>query len=306
MAPTAEASQGRITGARLLKDPLGWHICFRIQEPAVAVARRENPAVGIDLGVVHTMALSDGQSFAMPSLLSSGEVRRLRSLQRAAARRRRARRPGALPSYRERQAYRQVAALRARQTRRRADWLHKTTTQVARRYGTIVVEDLDIAGMTRSVRGTAARPGKNVRAKTGLNRAVLGMAWGRTLLLLAYKAEAEGGRLLKVAAPYSSQTCADCGHVGPENRRSRDHFRCATCGYEAAADTNAARVLLGRGLAAPSGTAPGYGVAGRGAFASGRAGKRQPPTGAAHAQPVTMGCQNVGATELPPEPRKGT
>jgi putative transposase len=242
--PTAEAGRGRITGGRLLKDPLGWHICFRIQEPAVAVARRHAPAVGIDLGVVHTMALSDGRNLDMPNPLSSAEARRLRALQRKAARKRRARKPGALPSHRERNAYRPVAALRARQTRRRTDWIHKATTHVAKSYGTIVVEDLNIAGMTRSARGTAACPGKNVKAKAGLNRAVLGMAWGRALLFLAYKAEAQGGRLVEVTAPYSSQTCAECGHVRPENRRSRDRFRCITCGHEAAADTNASRVLL--------------------------------------------------------------
>jgi putative transposase len=113
----AEADcQGRITGGRLLRDPLGWHICFRMQEPIVAVARREGPAVGIDFGVVHTMALSDGQNLDMPSLLSKGEALRLRALEHKAARRHRARSSSSLPSHRERDAYRQVAALRARQT----------------------------------------------------------------------------------------------------------------------------------------------------------------------------------------------
>jgi excinuclease ABC subunit A len=302
---TAEASQGRITGARLLKDPLGWHICFRIQEPTVAVTRREDPAVGIDLGVVHTMALSDGRNLDMPSLLSKGEARRLQAHQRKAARRGRTQRAGALPSNREREAHRQVATLRGRQTRRRADWIHKTTTQIARSYGTIVVEELNIGGMTRSARGTAACPGKNVKAKAGLNRAVLGMAWGRALLFLTYKAEAQGGQLVRVAAAYSSQTCADCGQVGSENRRSRDLFRCATCGYETSADTNAAKVLLGRGLAALSGSAPGYGVAGRGAFAVRQAGKRQPGAGAVDALSVTMGCQNVGADRASPRTEEG-
>jgi putative transposase len=214
---TPEACRGRITGGRLVKDPLGWHICFRIQEPAVAVARRDTPAVGIDLGVVHTMALSDGQNLDMPNLLSDGEARRLRALQRKAARKRRAQRPGALPSQREREAYRQVVALRARQTRRRTDWIHKATTRVARSYGTIVVEDLNIAGMTRSARGTTACPGRNVKAKAGLNGAILGMAWGRAQLFMAYKAAAQGGRLVRVAAPFSSQTCAKL-----RSRRARE------------------------------------------------------------------------------------
>ena len=302
---TAEATQGRITGARLLKDPLGWHICFRIHEAVAAVEPREDPAIGVDLGVVHTIALSDGRNLDMPGLLRRGEARRLRALQHKAARRRRAQGRGVPQSEREREAYRRIAALRAREARRRADWIHKATTQIATSYGTVVVEDLNIAGMTRSARGTAARPGKNVRAKAGLNRAVLGMAWGRAQWMLAYKAADQGGRLVKVAAHFSSQTCAECGHVGGENRRSRDHFRCVTCGYEAAADTNAARVLLRRGLAATSGTAPGYGAAGRGAFAVRRAVKRQPGTGAVRELSVTMGCQNVGASRASPRTEEG-
>ena len=85
---TAEATQGRITGARLLKDPLGWHICFRIHEAVAAVEPREDPAIGVDLGVVHTIALSDGRNLDMPGLLRRGEARRLRALQHRAARRR--------------------------------------------------------------------------------------------------------------------------------------------------------------------------------------------------------------------------
>jgi putative transposase len=53
---------GRITGGRLIKDPLGWHISFRIEEPAIEVPANHHPPVGVDRGVVHTMALSDGSA----------------------------------------------------------------------------------------------------------------------------------------------------------------------------------------------------------------------------------------------------
>jgi putative transposase len=86
---------GRITGARVVKNSLGWHICFRIEEPAPKVPPNPGAPVGIDHGVVHTMALSDGRDFNMPSLLSKGEQRRLRKLELAAARRRAARHAGA-------------------------------------------------------------------------------------------------------------------------------------------------------------------------------------------------------------------
>jgi putative transposase len=89
---------GRITGARLVRDSLGWHICFRIEEPAVAATPNLGPPVGIDRGVVHTLALSDGRTLDMPPLLSLGEQRRLLGLERKAARQQVARERSRNPS----------------------------------------------------------------------------------------------------------------------------------------------------------------------------------------------------------------
>jgi putative transposase len=262
----------------LVKYALGWHIVFRIEEPAVEMTPNPGPPIAVDRGVVHTMALSNGQNLDMPTLWTPGERRRLRKLEFQAARRREARRsmPGASISNRERLTYEQIASLRSRQTRRRKDWLHKGTTDLAKNHGLIVLEDLRIQNMVRSARGTLQTPGRKVSAKAGLNRSILGMAWGETSRMLKYKCPRNGGGLLKVPAAHSSQTCAACSHVASESRLSRDWFQCVRCGYRSPADTNAARVLLRRGLAARSGTAPGLGVAGRGAFAEGRALKRQP------------------------------
>jgi putative transposase len=270
---------GRITGGRLVRDSLGWRICFRIEEPAIAVAPHSGPPIGVDRGVIHSLALSDGRNLDMPALLTKGEQRRLRRLELQAARKRTIRTSGRSASERERRTYRQIAVIRARQARRRSDWLHKATTGLAKNHGVIVVEDLRISNMTGSARGTEEHPGTNVKAKSRLNRAILGMAWSKAGRMLAYKASRYGGVFLEVPAAWSSRTCADCGQMTPGNRRSREWFRCLTCGHAAPADTNAARVLLARGLAALSGTAPGHGVAGRGALPMGWATKRQPTTG---------------------------
>jgi putative transposase len=267
---------GRITGARLIKDSLGWRSSFRVETPPTAAPTNRHPPVGVDRGIVHTMVLSDGQELDMPPLMSNGELRRLRKLELQAGRQRAARMPGAPMLRRERQVRGQIGALRARQARRREDWLHKKTTELARKHGLVVVEDLQVKNMARSARGNVKNPGRHVRAKAGTNRSILGMAWGKAGRMLAYKCPQHGGALVMVPAAYSSQTCAACGHVAKASRR-RARFHCVACGQEAPADVNAARVVLQRGLAARSGTAPGHGVAGRGAFAAGRAAKRQPP-----------------------------
>jgi putative transposase len=267
---------GRITGARLVTDSLGWHICFRIEEPAVAVPPNPGPPVGIDRGVVHTLALSDGRTLDMPSLLTPGERRRMLGLERKAARQqlttRRSWDPGDLMPPRSGRCRRttvQIAALRAREARRREDWLHKrTTTDLAKSHGLIVVEQLRVADMTRSAHGTIKQPGKNARSKAGLNRAILGMAWGRAERMLAYKCPLFGGTLVKVDPRNSSIECSRCGHVATQNRITQAAFRCLACGYVACADTNAARVVLKRGLTARSGATPGCGGTAREARAT--------------------------------------
>jgi len=253
---------GRITGARLVRDPLGWHICFRIQEPAPAVTPIPGPPIGIDRGVVNTLALSDGRGFAMPPLLSSGERRRMLGLERKAARQQLANRPSpGKPkppmSRRRRQTAAQIAELRAREVRRRNDWLHKRTTDLAKSHRLIVLEDLRVANMTRSTHGTVQRPSQNVRTKAKLNRSILGMAWGRAERMLAYKCPEFGGTLVKVDPRNSSIECARCGHVAKGNRVSQAASHCLTCGHAANADTNAAQVVLQRGLTAPKRCHPG-------------------------------------------------
>jgi putative transposase len=267
---------GRITGARLVRDSLGWHICFRIEEPAVTETPNPGPPVGIDRGVVHTLALSDGRTLDMPSLLTPGEQRRLLGLERKAARqqlvRKRSSNPGKLKPPmpgRLRRTTAQIAALRGREARRREDWLHKkTTTDLAKSHGLIVVEDLRVASMTRSAHGTVQQPGRNVRAKAGLNRSIVGMAWGRAERMLAYKCPLFGGTLVKVDPRNSSIECARCAHVAKENRVSQAAFRCVACGHVANADTNAAQVVLKRGLTARSGATPGCGGTAREARAT--------------------------------------
>jgi len=261
---------GRITGARLVKNSLGWHICFRIEEPTVAVTPNSGRPIGIDRGVVHTLALSDGRALDLPSLLTPGEQRRLLGLERKAARQQLVRTQPSKPdkvepptSRRHRQTIVQIAALRAREARRRENWLHKTTTDLAKSHGLIAVEDLRIANMTRSAHGTIQQPGRKVRAKATLNRSILSMAWGGAERMLAYKCPLFGGTLVKVNPRNSSIECARCAHVAKENRVSQAAFRCIGCGHIANADTNGAQVVLKRGLTARSGATPGYGGAAR-------------------------------------------
>lgn len=102
--------------------------------------------------------------------------------------------------------------------------------------------------MTRSARGTAAEPGTNVAAKSGLNRSILDAGLGRLVQLLSYKCERSGSRLVRVDARGTSQDCSGCGERVPKVLSVRTHD-CPACGLVLDRDVNAARNVLARGLA---------------------------------------------------------
>ncbi|MFG3438116.1 RNA-guided endonuclease InsQ/TnpB family protein [Nonomuraea sp. NPDC047897] len=106
-----------------------------------------------------------------------------------------------------------------------------------------------IANMTRSASGTIDAPGRNVAAKSGLNRSILDAGWGVFLTILAHKAESAGRELIAVDPRNTSRTCARCGHVAKDNRLTQAAFACTACGHTAHADVNAATNILRAGLA---------------------------------------------------------
>ena len=103
--------------------------------------------------------------------------------------------------------------------------------------------------MTSSARGPTTDPGRNVQAKSGLNRSILQQGWAEILTVLAYKARKTGIRFISVWPAHSSRTYSNCGTMDPKSRRTRNHFDCTTWGHRENADINASRVIAQRGLA---------------------------------------------------------
>jgi transposase len=206
-----------------------WHIAFAAI-PIPIMGPQTGKIVGVDRGVTVSAALSTGELLRCPGLRPA-ELARLRRLQRKLARARKG-------SYRRCQVKTAIARLKARERDRRKDWAEKTSTDLARRFDLIRIEDLRIPAMTRSARGTRERPRNNVRQKTGLNRSILASGWGLLARRLNDKAP---GRVEKIQPAYTSQRCSVCGHVAADNRKSQAVFRCTACGYTGNADVNAAR-----------------------------------------------------------------
>jgi putative transposase len=240
---------------RVTRDRAGrWHIAFaHIPDPITGPG--DCSVVGIDRGVTVATALSTGELLNVPGL-TRGESKRLKALQQRLARRKRG-------SHRREKTKRAIAKLKARERDRRKDWVEKTTTDLARRFDVIRVEDLDIRKMTRSARGTVEQPGTRVAQKRGLNRAIGRSGWGQLVTRLQHKA---CGRVERVPAAYTSQRCSACGHVAPGNRKSQAVFECQACNAgRCNADVNAARNI-----------AAGRAVTARGDLADGRSANREP------------------------------
>jgi transposase len=239
---------------RVTADRAGrWHIAFAaIPEPIPAPGIGE--VVGIDRGVVVSAALSTGQMLYVPRL-SPRRQRRLRRLQRKQARAQHG-------SNRRRKVKAAIARLQARETDARKDWVETVSTDLARRFDVICVEDLRVATMTRSASGTIDAPGRNVRQKSGLNREILRSGWGLLVRRLEDKA---AGRLQRISPAFTSQRCSACGHIAAESRKSQALFACAACGYVCNADVNAAKNI-----------AAGHAVTARGGNRAAGPGNREP------------------------------
>jgi putative transposase len=145
-----------------------------------------------------------------------------------------------------------IARLRAREKDRRKDWAEKASTDIAREFDTIKVEALQITNMTRSARGTAGSPGRNVRQKAGLNREIMRSGWGLLVRRLEDKAP---GRVEKVNPAFTSQRCSACGHLDARSRESQARFVCTACGFACNADVNAAKnIAAGHAVTARGGS----------------------------------------------------
>ncbi|MFF7308133.1 RNA-guided endonuclease TnpB family protein [Streptomyces sp. NPDC008137] len=198
--------------------------------------------VGVDLGVKYLAALSQPLSedeeasrfVANPRHVKAAE-HRLSKAQRALSRKQKG-------SGRREKARRRVARLHHKVTQRRAGALHQLTKRLATRFEVVAVEDLNVAGMTRSAKGTIEAPGRRVRQKAGLNRAILDAAPGELRRQLAYKTAWYGSKLAVVDRWFpSSKTCSNCGWQNPSLTLSDRTFHCTNCESTMDRDLNAAR-----------------------------------------------------------------
>lgn len=218
-----------------------WFVSIQTEREIQAPVPKATSAVGIDMGVTRFATLSDGTFYAPLNSFKRHEDR-LRKAQQAMSRKTKF-------SNNWKKAKARVQRIHFRIGNARRDYLHKSTTAISQNHAMVCIEDLQVRNMSKSAAGTTEQPGKHVRAKSGLNKAILDQGWFEFRRQLDYKLAWAGGHLIVVPPQNTSRTCPACGHVSADNRQTQARFLCVECGFEENADLVGAINILRAGHA---------------------------------------------------------
>jgi putative transposase len=231
-------AEGALKNVTLRQEGRRWFASLQTEREIENPLSVSLDAVGLDFGATTSIMPSAGEPIQLPNRIGRYE-RRIRRMQRLVSCKKKGGSNRRKAIARLAECYRRVSAIRR-------DFLHKETTKLANAHGLIALEDLDVKRMTASASGTVDAPGKSVRQKAGLNRAILRNGWSMARGMLEYKTAWRGSVLVAVSPAYTNQECNACEHVAAENRRTQALFSCIVCGHTEHADRNAAKNILRR------------------------------------------------------------
>jgi len=233
--------QGTIKTATVKHEAGQWYVIFscEVEQPEpLPIVESE---VGIDLGVTHFAALSDGTFIQSPRYYRKVQ-KKLEKLQQALSKKKRG-------SHRRKKAVHAVAKAHRRIANQRRDFHHKQAKKLVQEYQTIVFEELEISNISKRAKPKQDENGKylpnGASAKSGLNKSILDAGWGQFQQIVSHKAACAGRTVLFVNPHYTSQRCSQCGTVRKKSLDERWHS--CECGAELDRDTNAAINILGVG-----------------------------------------------------------
>jgi len=194
--------------------------------------------VGIDLGITHFAALSDGTFIESPRYYRKAQ-KKLEKLQQTLSRKKRG-------SHRREKARKAVAKAHRKIRNQRRDFHHKQAKQLVKQHQTIVFEELQITNISKRAKPKQDENGtylpNGAAAKSGLNKSILDAGWGQFQQIVSHKAACAGRDVLLVDPKYTSQVCSACGTVRKKDLDERWHL--CECGCELDRDTNAAINIL--------------------------------------------------------------
>jgi putative transposase len=218
-----------------------WYASILTKQELEQPVHSASSSIGIDVGIARFATLSDGAFYAPLNSFKRHETA-LRKAQQALSRKTKF-------SSNWKKAKARIQKIHARIGNARRDFLHKISTTISKNHAMVCIEDLQVRNMSKSAKGSVENPGRQVRAKSGLNRSILDQGWGEFRRQLEYKQVWRGGFLVAVPPQNTSRTCPECGHTSAGNRKTQAHFECVSCGHEANADVVGAINVLRAGHA---------------------------------------------------------
>ncbi|VWD16236.1 DNA-cytosine methyltransferase [Burkholderia lata] len=230
---------GELRNATVSFNAGKWCVSIQTEREVEQPVPHATSVIGIDVGIARFATMSDG-TFLTPLNSFKKHEARLRRCQRAMSRK-------VKFSNNWKKARARVQRIHTRIGNARRDYLHKATTTISKNHAMVCIEDLQVRNMSRSAAGSTDAPGKNVRAKSGLNKAILDQGWFEFRRQLEYKLAWNGGWLVAVPPANTSRTCPACGYVSADNRTTQEKFACVECSYEENADVVGALNILARG-----------------------------------------------------------
>jgi len=233
--------QGEVRNVTVSLRAGKWFVSIQTEREVDKPLPEAISAIGIDMGIARFATFSDGSYLAPLNSFKRHETA-LRKAQQSLSRKEKF-------SSNWRKAKRKIQRLHARIGNARYDYLHKATTAISQNHAMVCIEDLQVRNMSKSAAGTSEAPGRSVKAKSGLNKAILDQGWFEFRRQLQYKLDWNGGFLVAVPPQNTSRTCPTCGHISKDNRQTQADFVCVECGYENNADVVGAINILRAGHA---------------------------------------------------------
>jgi putative transposase len=218
-----------------------WYASVQTEREVEPAVHPSISMVGVDVGIAKFATLSDGQVFEAVNSFKQKQVK-LAKYQRDLSRK-------VKFSNNWKKQKNKITRLHNTIANIRKDYLHKTTTTISKNHAVVVVEDLQIKNMSKSAKGTLKSKGRNVKAKSGLNRSILDQGWFECRRQLEYKQAWAGGQVIVVNPRNTSRTCPDCKHVSADSRLTQAKFACVKCDYTGNADLVGAINILAAGHA---------------------------------------------------------
>ena len=237
----SQAISGKIKNVTVSQRTGKWYVSIQTEQETTNPLSTAQTAVGIDMGIACFATLSDGSCYE-PSNSFRHHQKTLRKAQQAMSRKQKFSSNWQKAKTRVQKIHNRIADIRK-------DYLHKISTTISKSHAIVCIEDLQIKNMSKSASGTKETPGRNVSAKSGLNKSILDQGWHEFRRQLEYKLAWNGGILITVPPKNTSRTCPECGYISAENRQTQAGFRCMSCGFEENADLVGAINILRAGHA---------------------------------------------------------